>query len=81
MSSRPRMLSGLSDAVVGAIRWNTATSESSSVDGKAVVDNAKSLQKSMERYKVVQVVNILSIIKYLHVFLVDTGLIYCWKFY
>lgn len=48
-SNRPRMLSGLSDAVVGAIRRNTATSESSSVDGEAVPDNAKSLEKSMEK--------------------------------
>jgi len=42
-------LSGLSDAVVGAIRRNTATSESSSVDGEAVTDNVKSLEKSMEK--------------------------------
>jgi len=48
-SSRPRMLSGLSDAVVGAIRRNTATSESSSVDGEAVTDNVKSLEKSMKK--------------------------------
>lgn len=48
-SSRPRMLSGLSDAVVGAIRRNTATSDSSSVDGEAVADNVKSLEKSMEK--------------------------------
>ena len=48
-SSRPRMLSGLSDVVVGAIRRNTATSESSSVDGEAVTDNVKSLEKSMEK--------------------------------
>ena len=48
-SSRPRMLSGLSDVVVGAIRRNTATSESSSVDGEAVTDHVKSLEKSMEK--------------------------------
>lgn len=48
-SNRPGMLSGLSDAVVGAIRRNTATSENSSVDGEAVPDNAKSLEKSMEK--------------------------------
>lgn len=48
-SSKPRMLSGLSDAVVGAIRRNTATSDSSPVDGEAVADNVKSLEKSMEK--------------------------------
>ena len=49
-SSRPRMLSGLSDAVAGAIRRNTATSQSSSVDGEAAAADAKkSLEKSMEK--------------------------------
>ncbi|XP_078362497.1 rab GTPase-binding effector protein 1-like isoform X2 [Oculina patagonica] len=48
-SGRPRMLSGLSDAVVGAIRRNTATSQTSSVDGEAVPDVAKTLEKSMEK--------------------------------
>ena len=43
------MLSGLSDAVVGAIRRNTATSQSSSVNGEAVPDAAKTLEKSMEK--------------------------------
>ena len=48
-SSRPRMLSGLSDAVVGAIRRNTATSQASSHDEQAVTDATKSLEKSMEK--------------------------------
>lgn len=43
------MLSGLSDVVVGAIRRNTATSQSSSGDGEAVTDTEKTLEKSMEK--------------------------------
>ena len=50
ISSRPRMLSGLSDAVVSAIRRNTATSQTSlhEVDQTAN-DAARSLEESMEK--------------------------------
>lgn len=50
ISSRPRMLSGLSDAVVSAIRRNTVTSQSSlhEVDQTAN-DAARSLEESMEK--------------------------------
>lgn len=48
-STRPRMLSGLSDAVVGAIRRNTATSQSSAHDEETVLSGTKSLEKSMEK--------------------------------
>lgn len=48
-SSRPRMLSGLSDAVVGAIRRNTATSQTSAHDEEVVTDSKASLEKSMEK--------------------------------
>ena len=46
---RPRMLSGFSDAVVGAIRRNTATSQTSSHDEEVVPGQTKSLEKSMEK--------------------------------
>lgn len=50
ISSRPRMLSGLSDAVVSAIRRNTATSQTSlhEVD-QTTNDAARSLEESMEK--------------------------------
>ena len=48
-SSRPGMLSGLSDAVVGAIRRNTATGQAFAGDEEAVNVDPKSLEKSMEK--------------------------------
>ena len=47
--NRPRMLSGISDAVANVIRRNTATSNSSSVDYEPVPEGGKSLEKSMEK--------------------------------
>lgn len=48
-SSRPGRLSGLSDAVVGAIRRNTATGQAFAGDEEAVNVDPKSLEKSMEK--------------------------------
>ena len=48
-SSRPRMLSGLSDAVVGAMRRNTATSQTSAHDEETVPTGKASLERSMEK--------------------------------
>ena len=47
-SVRPRMLSGLSDAVVGVIKRNTSHNSSVS-DEEAVSIGSKSLEKSMEK--------------------------------
>ena len=49
ISSRPRMLSGLSDAVVSAIRRNTATSQTSLHEDQTANDAARSLEESMEK--------------------------------
>ena len=48
-SNRPRMLSGISDAVVNVIRRNTTASGNSSVEDEAVSPDGKSLEKSMEK--------------------------------
>lgn len=48
-SNRPRMLSGISDAVVNVIKRNTAASGNSIVEDGAVSPDGKSLEKSMEK--------------------------------
>lgn len=48
-SNRPRMLSGISDAVVNVIRRNTTASGNSSVEDEAVSLDGKSLEKSMKK--------------------------------
>lgn len=48
-SNRPRMLSGISDAVVNVIRRNTTASGNSIVEDEAVSPDGKSLEKSMEK--------------------------------